>query len=145
MPAPDPVNHRQNLRDLMADYDHQLSHILQVGETAQRLRLRNADPLRNPSCHCAKPSGQRHVATVLSWSETGRTHTRSVPAPERARVRCLTAQYRRLRQARTAVIQLHRQILRNIDHLQEALRLSPPASACGSAPMPRAGSRRPRG
>jgi hypothetical protein len=99
----------------------------------------------NPSCHCAQPRGQRHAATVWSWSETGRTRTRSVPAPERARVRRLTAQYRRLRQARTAVIQLHRQILRTIDQLAEALRLPPPASPSDDAPLPRAGSRRPRG
>jgi hypothetical protein len=43
------------------------------------------------------------------------------------------------------VIQLHRQILRAIDQLQEALRLPPPASTADNAPLPRTGSRRPRG
>ena len=139
MPAPDPVNHhRKILRDLTADYDRQLGHILQVGELLK-------GSLYEMQTHCAKPRGQRHAATVLSWSETGRTRTRSVPAPGRARVRRLTAQYRRLRQARTAVIQLHRQILRTIDHLEEALRLAPPASASDSAPIPRTVPRRPRG
>ena len=146
MPVPAPANHhRQILRDLMADYDRQLSHILQVGELLKGSVYEMQTRCGNPSCHCAKPRGQRHPATVLSWSETGRTRTRSVPAPDRARVRRLTAQYRRLRQARTAVIQLHRQILRTIDHLEEALRLPPPASASDSAPIPRTGSRRPRG
>ena len=146
MPAPDPANHhRQILRDLTADYDRQLSHILQVGELLKGSVYEMQTRCGNPSCHCAKPRGQRHAATVLSWSETCRTRTRCVPAPDRARVRRLTAQYRRLRQARTAVIQLHRQILRTIDHLEEALRLPPPASASDSAPISRTAFRRPRG
>ena len=146
MPAPDPVNHhRKILRDLMADYDRQLGHILQAGELLKGSLYEMQTRCGNPSCHCAKPRGQRHAATVLSWSETGRTRTRSVPAPARARVRRLTAQYRRLRQARTAVIQLHRQILRTIDQLEAALRLPPPASASDDAPLPRTGSRRHRG
>jgi hypothetical protein len=146
MPAPDPANHhRQILRDLTADYDRQLSHILQVGELLKGSVYEMQTRCGNPSCHCAKPRGERHAATVLSWSESGRTHTRSVPASERARVRRLTAQYRRLRLARTAVIQLHRQVLRTIDQLEEALRLPPPASASDNAPLPRTGSRRLRG
>lgn len=146
MPAPAPVNHqRQILRDLTADYDRQVSHILQVGELLKGSVYEMQTRCGNPSCHCAKPRGQRHPATVLSWSETGRTRTRSVPAPDRARVRRLTAQYRRLRQARTAVIQLHRQILRTIDQLEAALRLPPPTSTSDSAPIPRTGSRRTRG
>jgi len=146
MSAPDSVNHqRQILRDLMADYDRQVSHILQVGELLKGSVYEMRTRCGNPSCRCAKSRGQRHAATVLSWSETGRTHSRCVPAPDRDRVRCLTAQYRRLRQARTAVIQLHRQILHTIDHLQEALRLPAPAAVSDRAPMPRTASRRPHG
>lgn len=146
MPALAPANHhRQILRDLAADYDRQVSHILQVGELIKGSVYEMQTRCGNPSCHCAKPRGQRHAATVLSWSETGRTHTRSVPAPDRDRVRRLTAQYRLLRQARTAAIQLHRQILRTIDLLEDALRLPPPASASDSAPLPRTTPRRPRG
>lgn len=146
MPAPVPANHhREILRDLTADYDRQVHHILQVGELLKGSVYEIQTRCGNPSCHCAKPRGQRHAATVLSWSESGRTRTRSVPAPARARVRRLTAQYRRLRQARTAVIQLHRQILRTTDQLEEALRLPPPASASDSAHLPRTDSRRPRG
>ena len=81
-------------------------------------------------------------ARDLSCLRPTQSITSGVPAPDRDRVRCLTAQYRRLRQARTAVIQLHRQILHTIDHLQEALRLPAPAAACDRAPMPRTGSRR---
>jgi hypothetical protein len=43
------------------------------------------------------------------------------------------------------VIQLHRQILRAIDHLEETLRLPPPVSPSDGAPIPRTGARRPRG
>jgi hypothetical protein len=146
MPAPVPANHyRQILRDLTADYGRQVNYILQAGELLKGSVYEIQTRCGNPSCHCAKPRGLRHAATVRSWSENGRTHTRSVPAPERARVRRLTAQYRRLRQARTAVIQLQRQILRTIDLLEVALRLPPPASASDNTPLPRTRSRRPRG
>lgn len=146
MPAPDPAyDHRQILRDLAADYDRQVNHILQTGELLKGSVYQMQTRCGNPSCHCANPRGRRHAATVLSWSEAGRTRNRSIAAPDRARVGHLAAQYRGLRQARTAVIRLHRQILHTIDQLEEAWRLPPPAPASGSAPIPRMGSRRPRG
>ena len=61
-----------------------------------------------------------------------------------ARVGRLSEQYRRLRQARAAVVRLHQQMLHDIDRLEQALRLPPPPPAR----RPRAAgsvSRRPRG
>lgn len=70
-----------------------------------------------------------HSATVLSWSHCGKTRIRSLAAGDRARIRRLTENYRRLRQARVALAKLHRRILETIDRLEHALLLPPPAPA----------------
>jgi len=120
---------RQILRELADDYGRQLHQILQVRQLLKGSVYQLRTRCGHPSCHCAQPDGQRHSATVLSWSEAGRTRLRSIPAPERARVRQWAEQYRRLRQARIAMSRLHQQILRAIDRLEQALRLSPPPPA----------------
>ena len=63
------------------------------------------------------------------WSQNGKTHVRSLAAGDRARIRRLTENYRRLRQARAALIKLHKQALAAIDQLTQALLLPPPISA----------------
>jgi len=120
---------RQILRELAADYGRQLAQVLQVRPLVKGSVYQLRTRCGHPSCHCAKSGGQPHSATVLSWSEAGRTRLRSIPAAERARVRRWAEQYRRLRQARVAVGRLHRQILRAIDRLEQALRLPPPGAA----------------
>lgn len=120
---------RQILRNLAAEYGRQLAQILGVGELLKGSVYQVQTRCGNPGCHCAKPRGRRHPATVLSWSEAGRTRMRCLPPEERARVRRLSEQYRSLRQARAALGRLQQQILRAIDGLEEALRLPPPASA----------------
>ena len=62
------------------------------------------------------------------WSQSGKTHTRSLPAGDRARIRRLTENYRRLRQARATLIKLHKQALEAVDRLAQALLLPPPAA-----------------
>src|SRR5438045_9521972 len=99
------------LRDLAAEYGRQLRQILQTGELMKGSVYQIQTRCGNPGCHCAQPRGQRHSAAVLSWSEAGRTHMRSLSVEQRARVRRLSEQYRRLRQARAAVVRLHRQVL----------------------------------
>lgn len=120
---------RQILRELAADYGRQLHQVLQVRQLLKGSVYQLRTRCGHPSCHCAKPQGQRHSATVLTWSQAGRTQIRSIPAPERARVRHRAEQYRQLRQARIALNRLHRQILGAIDRLEQALRLPPPAPA----------------
>ena len=119
---------RQMLRELAADYGRQLRQVLQVRQLLKGSVYQLRTRCGHPSCHCAKPDGQRHSATVLSWSEAGRTRLRSIPASERARVRQWAEQYRRLRQTRVALSRLHQQILHAIDRLEEALRMPPPAA-----------------
>ena len=119
---------RQMLRELAADYGRQLRQVLPVRQLLKGSVYQLRTRCGHPSCHCAKPDGQRHSATVLSWSEAGRTRLRSIPASERARVRQWAEQYRRLRQTRVALSRLHQQILHAIDRLEEALRMPPPAA-----------------
>ena len=143
MPFADAVaGQRQILRDLAAEYGRQLRLILRVGELVKGSVYQMETRCGNPGCHCAAPRGQLHPATVLSWSEAGRTRMRSLGVEQRARVRRLSEQYRRLRQARAAAVRLHQQMLHAIDQLEQALRLPPPAGRPRAA---RLGPRRPRG
>ena len=114
---------RQILGELAAEYGRQLRQILQTGELVKGSVYRIETRCGNPGCHCATPRGQLHPATVLSWSEAGRTRMRSLSVDQRA-----------------AVVRLHQQMLHAIDRLEQALRLPPPPAAG----RPRA-ARRPRG
>jgi hypothetical protein len=119
---------RQTLDQLSTEYSRQIRPLLLPRELIKGSVYQIQTRCGNPSCHCAKPDGARHSATVLSWSEEGKTRIRSLPAAERTRVRHLTEIYRSLRQSRATLVKLHRQVLRAIDQLEEALRLPPPAS-----------------
>jgi hypothetical protein len=146
VPAPDAAaRQRQILRDLAAEYGRQVRQVLRVGELVKGSVYQMQTRCGNPGCHCAKPRGQRHPATVLSWSEAGRNRMRSLGVGERERVRRLTEQYRRLRQGRSAIVRLHQQMLHAIDRLEQALRLPPPPAAARRPRAARPVSRRPRG
>jgi hypothetical protein len=91
---------RQVLRDLAAEHGRQMRRILQAGELVKGSVYQIQTRCGNPGCHCAKPHGRLHPATVLSWSDAGRTRVRSLSVEQRAPFRRLSEQYRRLRQAR---------------------------------------------
>ena len=118
---------RQILDRLSADYARHVHELLRHRELIKGSVYQIQTRCGNPSCHCAKPRGVRHAATVLSWSEAGKTRIRSLPKADRARMRRLTESYRHLRQARAGLGKLHQQILDAIDHLEQVLRLPPPA------------------
>lgn len=120
---------RQILDQLVNDYRRQTRHLLQHREMVKGSVYQLKTRCGNPSCHCAKLPGTLHCATVLSWSQGGKTCIRSLAAGDRARIRRLTENYRRLRQARAALAKLHRRILGAIDRLEQALLLPPPAPA----------------
>jgi hypothetical protein len=80
-----------------------------------------------PSCHCASPQGPLHSTPVLSWSQGGKTHLRSLSHSDLARWRRLAEAYGRFRRARAQLVKLHQQILRAIDRLQQALLVLPPS------------------
>jgi len=125
--ADDASRQRQILGALSAEYAQRVHGLLCYRELVKGSVYQIQTRCGNPSCHCAQPRGARHTATVLSWSEAGKTRIRSVPQADRTRLRGLTENYRRLRQGRAILVKLHQQVLEAIDRLEQALRLPPPA------------------
>jgi hypothetical protein len=118
---------RQILDRLSAEYAQRVHEVLPYRELVKGSVYRIQTRCGNPSCHCAKPRGARHAATVLSWSEAGKTRIRSIAQADQARLRGLTENYRGLRQARAGLVKLHQQVLAAIDRLEQELRLPPPS------------------
>ena len=117
---------RQLLDDLCKEYQRCLCGVLRHRELIKGSVYGLKTRCGNPTCHCAKPQGGLHAATVLSWSEAGKTRIRSLAAGDQARIRSLAENYRQFRQCRVALAKLHRQILAAMDRLEQALRLPPP-------------------
>ncbi len=126
--AGDASRERQILDRLSAAYARHIAELLRHRESIKGSVYEIHTRCGNPTCHCAKPDGVRHPATVLSWSEDGKTRIRSLPKPGRARIRRLTENYRRLRQSRASLVKLHKEILAAVDRLEQSLRLPPPSS-----------------
>ena len=120
---------RQILDRLSAEYAQRVHDVLRYRELVKGSVYQMQTRCGNPSCHCAKPHGARHAATVLSWSEAGKARIRSIPQADRARLRDLTENYRGLRQARADLVKLHQQVLDAIDRLEQVLRLPPPSAS----------------
>ena len=120
---------RQILDDMAKDYDRHLRAVLHHRELVKGSVYDLKTRCGNPSCHCARPLGGRHAATVLSWSERGKTCIRSLAAGDQARIRNLAENYRSLRQNRLALTKLHRNILKAMDRLEQALLVPPPPPA----------------
>ena len=57
---------RQVLDNLAKDYDHHLREILRHRQLVKGSVYDLKTRCGNPSCHCAKPAGGLHPATVLS-------------------------------------------------------------------------------
>ena len=146
MSVPDAATRqRQVLRDLAAEHGRQMRQILQVGELVKGSVYQIQTRCGNPGCQCAKPRSRLHPATVLSWSDAGRNRVRSLSVEQRAPFRRLAEQYRRLRQARAAMVRLQQQMLHDVDLLEQALRLPPPPPTARRPRAARPIPRRPRG
>jgi len=124
-----PSRLRLTLRSLLADSQQQLEQLLPLRQLVKGSVYELKTRCGKPTCHCASPHGPLHTSIVLSWSEKGSTRLRTLPAGQRARFRKLTQNYRRFRQARAALVQLHRRTLATLDQLEQALRLPPPQPA----------------
>ena len=125
--ADDASRQRQILDRLSTEYAQRVHEVLSYRELVKGSVYQMQTRCGNPSCHCAKPHGARHAATVLSWSEAGKTRIRSITQADRTRLRGLTENYRGLRQARADLVKLHQQVLDTVDRLEQALRLPPPS------------------
>ena len=120
---------RLTLTSLLADYQHQLEQILPLRQLVKGSVYVLQTRCGKPSCHCASDEGPWHTSTVLSWSEKGTTRLRTLPPGQRARLRQLTENYRRFRQARALLVKLQRRLLATLDQLEKTLRLPPPKPA----------------
>ena len=120
---------RQALKALLDDYRRQMEEILPLRQLVKGSVYDLHTRCGKPSCHCASDQGPLHTSTVISWSEQGKTRLRTLPSGERSRLRQLTENYRRFRNARAALVKLHRRMLDHIDRLERALRLPPPKPA----------------
>ncbi|MGD0962732.1 MAG: DUF6788 family protein [Candidatus Acidiferrales bacterium] len=75
------------------------------------------------NCSCTR--GQLHRNMVLTWSDQGRHHMRSIPPAQLADLRKKSAEYLRFRRARAEVSVLHKKILKVLDQIQELRREEP--------------------
>ena len=120
---------RLALKSLLADSQRQLDQLLPLRQLVKGSVYELRTRCGKPSCHCASEEGPLHSATVLSWSEHGKTRLRTLSAGERARFQQWTDDYRRFRQARAALVKLQRRMLATLDQLEKTLRLPPPKPA----------------
>jgi hypothetical protein len=70
-----------------------------------------------PRCRCTR--GQLHRSMVLSWSEDGRHHLRSLPPAQVAAIRQKSEEYLRFRRARAEVSVILKKLLAVLDQIQE--------------------------
>jgi hypothetical protein len=69
-------------------------------------------------CKCAR--GQKHSCWQLSASVEGKSRTRNVPRRYVGKVKELTGNYRRFRQARARWVRLHREMVEWINEMEAA-------------------------
>ena len=112
---------RLALQSLLADHQRQLHELLPLRQLVKGFLYQLQTRCGKPSCHCASDDGPLHSATVLSWSEHGKTRLRTLPAGERARFQQLAENYRRFRQARAVLVKLQRRMLATIGQLEKTL------------------------
>jgi uncharacterized protein DUF6788 len=120
---------RQALKSLLDDYQCQVDALLPLRQLVKGSVYDLRTRCGKPSCHCASDQGPLHTSTVISWSEHGKTRLRTLPPGELPHFRQLAENYRRFRQARAALVKLHRRIVAHIDRLEAALQLPPPKPA----------------
>ncbi len=120
---------RLALTSLLAGHQRQLDELLPLRQLVKGSVYELQTRCGKPSCHCASEEGPLHSATVLSWSEHGKTRLRTLPPGERARFQQWTENYRRFRQARATLVKLQRRMLAALDQLEKTLRLPPPKPA----------------
>jgi len=120
---------RQALKTLLDDYQRQIDALLPLRQLLKGSVYDLQTRCGKPSCHCASDQGPLHTSTVLSWSDQGKTHLRTLPTGQLSRFRQLAENYRRFRHARAALVKLNQRMLAHIDRLGKALRLPPPQAA----------------
>jgi len=110
---------RRQLRSLQQEADELLAPFLArdplLAGSVYTLRRRCG----KPNCRCSQ--GQLHATEVLAYRGQGRLQNITPRPQDLPALRRLTEAYRRFRQARAALVKLHRQTLAAVDRI-EALR-----------------------
>jgi hypothetical protein len=120
---------RQTLKTLLSDYQRHVDALLPLRQLVKGSVYDLQTRCGKPSCHCGSDDGPPHTATVISWSDRGKTRLRTLPPGQLAHFRQCAENYRVFRQARAALIKLHQRIVTHIDRLETALTLPPPKPA----------------
>lgn len=76
-----------------------------------------------PRCRCTR--GQLHRNLVLTWSDQGRHHMRSLSPARVAEIREKSKEYARFRRAQTALAVLYGQMLSLVEQIRELRREAP--------------------
>ena len=91
-PAPQTSRLRRALQALLAEYPQRSRDLRRPRQLLKGSVYELRTRCGQPSCHCAAPSGPLPAATVLSWSQRGKTRLRTLPVPDRAGLRRLAEQ-----------------------------------------------------
>ena len=122
------LENASRLRKRLLDLHDQERELLRALVTCRSLLKGSVYNLKTrcgkPSCACAQ--GQLHSAMVLSWSQVGKTRILTVQAGELDRLVRLTGEYRTFRQARSKLVKLQKEFLKEVDKLETTLREAPP-------------------
>ena len=95
---------RQRLSQIPAELAPEVRRMVQVREMVRGYVYHSRRRCGKPSCRCAR--GEPHEAWVLATKVEGKRTTRSLGGGRRKRVQRLAEDYRRYRQAQSAVRKL---------------------------------------
>lgn len=115
----DPSRRRQETRTLYEKLGELLPLLLGRSPLFPGSLYEQKSRCGKPQCKCAQGT-YRHRLWCLSFVEEGQSRTRTVPAGVRPAVATLTADYRRVRQARRRAAELFQALLAHTDALVEA-------------------------
>lgn len=73
----------------------------------------------NPNCQCAK--GKLHPHRRMSWRENGKSISRAVPKEEYAWIEEMTGNYRKVKELRRKLNEIHEEMNTLLDHSDESI------------------------
>lgn len=114
---------RQELRASLARLDQTLEVALARDPLIKGSVYQIARRCGSPHCRCVR--GQLHRNVVLTWSEQGRHHMRSLPPEQVTQIRQKSREYARFRRARAQVTVLCKRMLAVLDQMEELRREVP--------------------
>ena len=109
---------RQRLRRCRQQQTQLLEQLLAVPALLRGSFSRVFTRCGKPNCWCAQ-ADQGHAHTRITWSEAGRLITRKVPANQVDQIRQLTANYRRFRRLRRALLRVDAQLGEWLDQYEQ--------------------------